>query len=99
MIDPVAIQRAPARAHMLAACRDEAGANLHPVCPFLLPSIQRFGVRRVNAHFLERPMITQETLDSVKQVAADADTSGLLIELEGAVLDQIGGGKTQPWAV
>ena len=44
-------------------------------------------------------MITKETLDSVKEVAADADTSGLLIELEGAVLDEIGGGKTQPWAV
>ena len=44
-------------------------------------------------------MITKETLDSVKEVAADADTSGLLIELEGAVLDQIGGGKLVPWAV
>ena len=44
-------------------------------------------------------MITQETLDSVKEVAADADTSGLLIELEGAVLDQIGGGRNLPWAV
>ena len=44
-------------------------------------------------------MITQETLNSVKEVAANADTSGLLIELEGAVLDQIGGGKNLPWAV
>ncbi len=44
-------------------------------------------------------MITQETLDSVKEVAADADTSGLLIELEGAVLDQIGGGKFIPWTI
>lgn len=44
-------------------------------------------------------MITKETLDSVKEVAADADTSGLLIELEGAVLDQIGGGRNLPWAV
>ena len=41
-------------------------------------------------------MITKETLDSVKEVAADADTSGLLIELEGAVLDQIGGGRNLP---
>ena len=44
-------------------------------------------------------MITKETLDSVKEVAADADTSGLLIELEGAVLDQIGGGKSQVWTI
>ena len=44
-------------------------------------------------------MITKETLDSVKEVAADADTTGLLIELEGAVLDQIGGGRNLPWAV
>ena len=44
-------------------------------------------------------MITQETLDSVKEVAADADTSGLVVELEGVVLDQIGGGKLLPWAV
>ena len=44
-------------------------------------------------------MITKETLDSVKEVAADADTSGLLIELEGAVLDQIGGGKFIPWTI
>ena len=44
-------------------------------------------------------MITKETLDSVKEVAADADTSGLLIELEGAVLDEIGGGKILPWAI
>ena len=44
-------------------------------------------------------MITQETLNSVKEVAANADTSGLLIELEGAVLDEIGGGKNLPWAV
>ena len=49
--------------------------------------------------FLEQPMITQETLESVKEVAADADVSGLLIELEGAVLDQIGGGKSLPWVV
>ena len=49
--------------------------------------------------FLERPMITQQTLDSVKEVAADADTSGLLIELEGAVLDHVGGGRGQAWAV
>ncbi len=44
-------------------------------------------------------MITKETLDSVKEEAANADTSGLLIELEGAVLDQIGGGKNLGWAV
>ena len=44
-------------------------------------------------------MITQETLDSVKEVAADADTSGLVVELEGALLDHIGGGKNQVWAV
>ncbi len=44
-------------------------------------------------------MSTKETLDSVKEVAADADMSGLLIELEGAVLDQIGGGRGQAWAI
>jgi hypothetical protein len=44
-------------------------------------------------------MITKEVLDSVKDEAVDADTSGLLIELEGAVLDEIGGGKLLPWAV
>ena len=30
-------------------------------------------------------MITKETLDSVKEETVNADTSGLLIELEGAV--------------
>ena len=44
-------------------------------------------------------MITKETLDSVKEETVNADTSGLLVELEGAVLDQIGGGKFIPWAV
>ena len=44
-------------------------------------------------------MITKETLDSVKEVAADANTSGLLIELEGAVLNQIGGGRNRVWSV
>ncbi len=41
-------------------------------------------------------MITKETLDSVKEETVNVETSGLLIELEGAVLDQIGGGKLLP---
>ena len=49
--------------------------------------------------FLSCPIITKETLYSVKEEAADADTLGLLIEREGAVPDQIGGGKLLPWAV
>ena len=49
--------------------------------------------------FLARPMITKETLYSVKEEAADGDTLGPLIELEGAVLDQIGGGRNLPWAI
>ena len=44
-------------------------------------------------------MITKETLDSVNEETVNAETSGMLIELEGAVLDQIGGGKLLPWAV
>ena len=44
-------------------------------------------------------MITKETLDSVKVETLNADTSGMLIVLEGAVLDQIGGGRNLPWAV
>ena len=46
-------------------------------------------------------MITKETLDYVNKETVNAATStpGLLIELEGAVLDQIGGGKLLPWAV
>ncbi len=38
-------------------------------------------------------MIAKETLDSVKEETVNAETSGLMIEMEGAVLDQIGGGK------
>ena len=44
-------------------------------------------------------MITKETFDSVKEETANAEPSGLLIELDGAVLDEIGGGKLLPWAV
>ena len=49
--------------------------------------------------FLERPVNTKQTLDSIKEEAADADTSGPLIDLEGAVLDQISGGKNHPWVI
>ena len=44
-------------------------------------------------------MITKETLDCVKEETVNADTSGLLIELEGAVLDEIGGGRNRAWTV
>ena len=46
-------------------------------------------------------MITKETLDRVKEetVNVDTDTSGLLIELEGAVLDEIGGARFIPWTI
>ena len=49
--------------------------------------------------FLSCPIITKETLYSVKEEAADADTLGLLIEREGAVLDQIVGGRNLPWVI
>ena len=84
---------------MLAACCGHISVNQLRGGDLLSPRVSG-SVCRVNAHsFLECPMITKETFDSVKEETVNADASCLLMELNGAVLDEIGGGKSRAWAV
>ncbi len=41
----------------------------------------------------------KDSIDSLAKDKALDQPTGMIIELDGAVLEQIGGGKTQPWTI